>query len=124
MTQHAAAAAGSSVSFPLSSELPAALGRIGGAPRVLITLACLLLLVPFLSKPLHVDDPMYLWTAQQIQSRPFDPYGFAVNWQATMTPMASEMQNPPLICYYLATVTSLLGSSEAALHLAMLLPAI
>jgi 4-amino-4-deoxy-L-arabinose transferase-like glycosyltransferase len=124
MTQQAAPSIASPVSLPVSSELPAALGRLAGAPRVLLTLACLLLLVPFLSKPLHVDDPMYVWSAEQIRSRPLDPYGFAVNWQATLLPMASEMQNPPLICYYLAAAISVLGSTANSLHLAMLLPSV
>ena len=124
MTQQTAPTIASPGPFSIPSELPASLNRLAGAPRVLLTLACLLLLVPFLSKPLHVDDPMYVWTAQQIKSRPFDPYGFAVNWQATMTPMASEMQNPPLVCYYLAGAMSILGAKDAALHLAMLLPSL
>jgi 4-amino-4-deoxy-L-arabinose transferase-like glycosyltransferase len=67
---------------------------------------------------------MYVWAAEQIKARPFDPYGFAVNWQATMTPMASEMQNPPLVCYYLAGAMSILGAKDVALHLAMVLPSI
>ncbi|HYO10434.1 MAG TPA: glycosyltransferase family 39 protein [Tepidisphaeraceae bacterium] len=105
-------------------ELPAWLGRLGRSPRVIVALACLLLLVPFLSKPLHIDDPMYVWAAEQIRQNPLDPYGFAVNWQAELVPMAHEMKNPPLVCYYLAAAMGVLGTGEAALHAAMLLPAL
>ena len=47
-----------------------------------------------------------------------------MNWKSTVTPMADEMKNPPLACYYLAAAMAVLGRGEAALHLAMLLPAI
>ncbi len=98
--------------------------RLAGSPRLILTLTCLLLLLPFLSKPLHIDDPMYVWAAENILTHPLDPYGFAVNWRSTLTPMADVMQNPPLVCYYLASAMIILGRSEPALHLAMVLPAI
>src|SRR5688572_8954697 len=83
-------------------ELPARLGRLAANPRLIVTLACLLLLVPFVTKPLHVDDPMYVWAAEHILTQPLDPYGFAVNWGSTLEPMPDAMKNPPLVCYYLA----------------------
>jgi hypothetical protein len=93
-------------------------------PPVLLVMACVFLLVPFLSKPLHIDDPMYVWAAKHVLHHPLDPYGFAVNWGRATEPMFNAMQNPPLMCYYLAGMMLLLGQSEAALHLAMMLPAI
>ena len=105
-------------------ELPARLGRLAANPRLIVTLACLLLLVPFITKPLHVDDPMYVWAAEHILKQPLDPYGFAVNWGSTLEPMPDAMKNPPLVCYYLAGAMTLLGRSEQALHVAMLLPAV
>jgi 4-amino-4-deoxy-L-arabinose transferase-like glycosyltransferase len=125
MTQHAmpfAPAAGAVTEAV--QELPARLGKFADRPRLIVTLACLLLLLPFLSKPLHIDDPMYVWAAENILARPLDPYGFAVNWRSTLTPMAQEMKNPPLVCYYLAGAIMVLGRSEQSLHLAMLLPAV
>src|SRR5687768_216013 len=107
-----------------AQELPARLGKFAANPRLIVTLACLLLLVPFLSKPLHIDDPMYVWAAEHILAQPLDPYGFAVNWGSTLEPMPDAMKNPPLVCYYLAGAMMLLGRSEQALHLAMLLPAV
>ncbi|MEA2735326.1 MAG: hypothetical protein QOE14_1777 [Humisphaera sp.] len=92
--------------------------------RLLLALACVGLLLPFITKPLHMDDPMYVWAAEHIISHPLDPYGLSVNWRSTSTPMADEMKNPPLVCYYLAGAMLILGRSEPALHLAMMLPAV
>src|SRR5687768_4367261 len=107
-----------------AQELPARLGKLAANPRLIVTLACLLLLVPFLTKPLHIDDPMYVWAAAHILEKPLDPYGFAVNWGSIVEPMPDAMKNPPLVCYYLAGAMALLGRSEQALHVAMLLPAV
>ncbi len=85
------------------------------------TLACLL---PFLGKAFHMDDPLFIWTARHIQSRPLDFYGFSVNWGYAEMPMTTNMQNPPLSSYYLALVGTLLGWSENALHFGFLAPAL
>jgi hypothetical protein len=86
-----------------------------------LTLACLL---PFLNKAVHMDDPLFIWTARQVRSHPLDFYGFLVDWEKRELPMAIVMQNPPLAGYYLAAVGSLLGWSESALHFGFLLPAL
>ena len=87
----------------------------------LVTIAAFL---PFLAKPFNIDDPLFLWTAQQIHTHPGDPYGFLVDWDTTATPMWKITENPPLACYYLSLATAILGWSEMAVHTAMLLPAI
>jgi hypothetical protein len=79
--------------------------------------------LPFVAKPFHMDDPMYLWAARQIAEHPLDFYGFQVNWHGVTTPMWQVMKNPPLASYYLALAGSLLGWSEVVMHAAMLLPA-
>jgi 4-amino-4-deoxy-L-arabinose transferase-like glycosyltransferase len=86
-----------------------------------VTIACL---VPFLNKAFHIDDPLFLWTAKQIQTSPVDFYGFSVNWYGWDMPMAEVTQNPPGACYYIAMVTSLFGWSEVTLHIAFLIPAV
>jgi 4-amino-4-deoxy-L-arabinose transferase-like glycosyltransferase len=86
--------------------------------------AVLLCMLPFLGKPLHIDDPMYLWAAQQISHSPLDFYGFEVNWHGFGEPMYEANKNPPLVSFYLAAVGMLLGWGERALHLGMLLPAL
>ena len=86
--------------------------------------AVLAVLAPFLNKAFHIDDPLFLWMAQQISMHPGDPYGFAVNWYVSNQPMFSIMQNPPLSSYYIALIASFLDWSEPATHGAFLVPAI
>jgi 4-amino-4-deoxy-L-arabinose transferase-like glycosyltransferase len=87
----------------------------------LITTAAL---APFLNKAFYVDDPLFIWMAQQIARHPFDPYGFEVNWSSFIQPMSAVMQNPPLCSYYIAAAGSIFGWNEVSLHLAFLFWAI
>ena len=105
-------------SAPLPPPTDAA--PIRGRHLLLLALTTVLALAPFLGKPVHLDDPMYLWAARRIQSHPLDPYGFTVNWRGWAEPMTTVMQNPPLVSYYLAGTTALFGWSAVALHAAML----
>jgi len=89
--------------------------------RLLLVAITIAALAPFLTKAFHIDDPLFLWMAQQIAKHPFDPYGFSVNWSTFPEPMWKVMQNPPLCSYYIAAVASLIGWSEMALHLAFLI---
>ncbi|MFO0949239.1 MAG: hypothetical protein U1D30_25560 [Planctomycetota bacterium] len=89
-------------------------------PWLLLIAITTSLLVPFLGKAYHVDDPLFLWTARQIQTHPLDFYGFTITWDQRAVPMHVEMQNPPLFAYYLAAVTALVGWSELAIHVALL----
>lgn len=93
-------------------------------PILFLTAATVVLLLPFVDKAFHIDDPLFLWAAQNIHSHPSDPYGFTVNWWGAEMPMAQVMKNPPLASYYIAIVASVLGWNEPALHLAFFLPAI
>lgn len=88
---------------------------------IMLTVICL---APFADKAFHIDDPLFLWTARQIQNHPADFYGFLVNWEKSEMPMHEVTKNPPLTAYYIALVASLIGWSEIALHLAFLIPAI
>jgi 4-amino-4-deoxy-L-arabinose transferase-like glycosyltransferase len=93
-------------------------------PLFLLILAGAALLLPFLGKPFHIDDPLFVWAGQHIRQDPSDPYGFPVTWGVTEIPMAQETENPPLACYYLAAAGTIAGWSEPALHLAFLVPAL
>jgi 4-amino-4-deoxy-L-arabinose transferase-like glycosyltransferase len=84
-------------------------------------LACLACLLPFADKPVHVDDPLFLWAGRHIQTHPVDFYGFEVNWYGKTMPMHEVMENPPLASYYIALATALFGWSESSLHLAFLI---
>ena len=77
-------------------------------------------LAPFADKAFHIDDPLFLWAARQIQAHPIDFYGFNVNWYLVEQPMSVVTKNPPLAAYYTALVASLLGWGEVPLHLAFL----
>lgn len=90
----------------------------------LVAVVTIAVLAPFLNKAFHIDDPLFLWIAQQISTHPGDPYGFAANWYVSSQPMFSIMQNPPLSCYYMALAAIFLGWSELAMHGAFLVPAV
>ena len=91
---------------------------------LLVATLTVVLLLPFVGKAFHVDDPLFLWTAKQIRSHPLDFYGFRVNWYGTEQPMSEVTKNPPLGAFLLAAASAVGGWSEAGLHLAFLLPAV
>jgi len=91
-------------------------------PQCVLVLVTLSALLPFLGKPFNMDDPLFIWSAQQIHTHPFNPYGFNVEWDWRQAPMWKTTENPPLTCYYIALVSTILGWSEVALHFAFLLP--
>ena len=80
----------------------------------------MLFAVPFLGKAYHVDDPLFVWTAQQIVEHPMDFYGFQANWERSAAWMYKIQQNPPLLSYYLAPFGAMFGWAELVLHLALL----
>ncbi len=93
-------------------------------PKLMLALAVLAALVPFINKPFNMDDPLFIWCARQIQSHPVNPYGFDVNWYGNVAPMWEITKNPPLASYFIALAAAILGWSERTLHFAFLLPAI
>ena len=84
----------------------------------------LLCLVPLSGKAFHIDDPLFVWTAQHIVKHPLDPFGFRVAWGTTELPMWEVTKNPPLASYYCAFIGRIAGWSEKALHVGFLLPAL
>ncbi len=91
---------------------------------VLLSVVTLLCLLPFSDKAFHIDDPLFMWMAQQITKHPLDPYGFQLVWYTAEMPMSEVMKNPPLASYYAAAVGAFAGWSERALHLGFLLSAL
>jgi hypothetical protein len=89
-----------------------------------LTGSTLLCLLPFSGRAFHVDDPLFVWSGQQIVKHPLNPYGFQVIWDNYSEPMSEVTKNPPLACYYAAAIGSIAGWSELALHLGFLLPAL
>ena len=99
--------------------------RLASIPPLLwlwgLVFACL---IPFANKAFHIDDTLFLRTAEQIRNHPFDFYGFNMNWYGATRPMVENFDNPPLACYYIALVTAVAGWREPVLHLGFLLPAL
>jgi 4-amino-4-deoxy-L-arabinose transferase-like glycosyltransferase len=93
-------------------------------PFLLLVIATLLCLVPFLGKAFNIDDPLFIWSAQHIHTHPFDFYGFSINWYGTEESAAEIIKNPPFASYYIAVAGLIGGWSEISLHLAFLLPAV
>jgi hypothetical protein len=91
---------------------------------LLLSLATLACLLPFSGKAFHIDDPLFVWTAQQIAHHPFNPYGFRLVWYVTDVPMSAITKNPPLSSYYGALIGIVTGWSERAWHFGFLLPAL
>jgi len=83
---------------------------------IVVLLSCCLLL-PFIGKAFHVDDPLFVWSASHLLSNPLDPFSVEVNWAGKNELMWDQMKNPPLVPYYEALGIRLLGDSEIALHL-------
>ena len=92
-------------------------------PVLVIMMATIICLAPFVTKAFHIDDTLFIWAAQHIQTQPIDFYGFTANWYGTEMPMSLINKNPPFVSYYIAIVALLFGWSEVALHLAFLIPA-
>jgi 4-amino-4-deoxy-L-arabinose transferase-like glycosyltransferase len=83
-------------------------------------------LYPFARKAFHIDDPLFLWSAQRILDAPFDFYGLSVNWEYYLVPMPEVMKNPPLSSYYIALASVLSGGGpfdEETLHFFFMIPA-
>lgn len=88
----------------------------------LVVLAVAVATVPFLARPFHLDDEVYLRAAEQVLRSPLDPLG----GRATMFGEASTAlhmnQHPPLVPYLLALAGRLAGGArEVPVHAAFLL---
>jgi len=82
------------------------------------------LLVPFISKPVHIDDAAYVAIAKHIAKDPADYYGLSLNWDGVARPVYEWHASPPFVKFYLAFIGTLFGWKEWVLHTAFLLPAI
>lgn len=113
------------VFYPIVAEAPSArialTNKYSYAVLALLTIASLAF---FSGRAFHIDDPLFIWTAQHIIKQPFNPYGYELIWDITRVPMSEVTQNPPFASYYAAAVGAVTGWSERALHLAFLLPAL
>ena len=73
-------------------------------------LAILLLMglsVPFLNKPVHVDDTNFLAMARAAAEHPWTPHDFLINWGGVTQPAFDVLSNPPGIALWLAPVANM-----------------
>ena len=94
------------------------------SPLILVAIVTIASLLPFITKAFNMDDPLFLWVAKQIQSNPFDFYGFNVNWYGREEGMSIITKNPTLVSYYTALVAGFFGWSETDIHLFFIAPAV
>ena len=98
--------------------------RARGRDLLIASVVTVAALVPFLDKPFHIDDPLFIWTAQRVRVKPTDFYGFQLNWYGFEQQMFEVTKNPPGVSFYLAATSLLLGLGEVGVHLALLVPAL
>jgi hypothetical protein len=81
------------------------------------------LLLPFVNKAFHIDDPLSLWTAKHILEDPIRFFDYPVNWSGVEGKAYLIIKNPPLSMYYAALIGAVAGFGEPVMHAAFLLPA-
>lgn len=84
-------------------------------------LACTALLLglalPFVTKPVHIDDANFLALGRGARLDLWRPHDLPINWQGSTERAFDVLSNPPGIGWWLAPVAE---ASEAVLHLWML----
>jgi hypothetical protein len=60
--------------------------------------------LPFLGKPVHVDDTNFLALARQAAQTPWRPHSGSINWQGSTERAFDVLSNPPGIAWWLAPV--------------------
>lgn len=85
--------------------------------RKWICLISALILLPFINKPFHLDDTLFIRLTENILEEPLAPYQFEYNWFLTPMPFWKVTQNPPLNSYILAIPALVFGISEIVFHL-------
>ncbi len=73
--------------------------------------------LPFMGKPVHVDDANFLAMARHVSVDPWRPHQTLINWQGTTEPAFDVLSNPPGIAWWLAPVAD---SSVLLMHLWMI----
>lgn len=67
------------------------------------------------AKPVHIDDPAYLLYAGEFAAHPLDPYGF--RFGSPVLGRANDLLVPPVLPYWLAAGTAVVGADPALLKL-------
>jgi hypothetical protein len=83
--------------------------------------SALIVALPFLNKPFHIDDSVVLTVSKQIIEDPSQPFGGIINWVGPPKSIFKATTNPPFLSYYLTLFIVFFGCSEMILHLGMML---
>lgn len=109
---------------PGNTQFDPGIRPVGGLWQIAIVIASVaILLLPFSDKAFHMDDTLFMWVARQVVQSPSDFFGFTGNWGGVEEEARRFIKNPPLVSYYIALISSIFGSSERAMHIAMTVPA-
>lgn len=93
-------------------------GTVRAVRDVLASLALVLgLVLPFVGKPVHIDDANFLALAQGAALDPWRPHAVTLNWQGTTQRAFDVLSNPPGIAWWLAPWRE---APIAVMHLSML----
>jgi 4-amino-4-deoxy-L-arabinose transferase-like glycosyltransferase len=93
---------------------------IRSAEATLLAVVAAAVTLPFLDKPFHIDDPVFLRMAENVLESPLHRYRGEFDWLGVSQPLWGLVTNPPLISFYAAPWVALGGFSEVVLHLAMI----
>jgi len=95
-------------------------GRATRTEVWLVALCAVVPLLPFVTRAVSIDAPVFIAVARQIIAQPLDPFGFQMIWDPTSPDAWVFNRNPPLVSYYLALWIRLFGEVDTWLHVAML----
>lgn len=62
--------------------------------------------LPFLGKPVHLDDANFLRLAEGARADLWRPHAVEINWQGQLEPAFAVLSNPPGIAWWLAPVVA------------------
>ena len=83
----------------------------------LSTLLILGLTLPFLGKPVHIDDANFVAMAEHAARDPWRPHDFIINWQGSSESAFHVLSNPPGIAWWLSPVAD---ASVVVMHMWMM----
>ena len=82
------------------------------------------LVLPFIGKPVHVDDANFLVLAEGARTDLWRPHDILINWQGTTERAFDVLSNPPGVAWFLAPVLELPLFAQRLWMLVWLVPAV
>ncbi|MEK7858710.1 MAG: glycosyltransferase family 39 protein [Elusimicrobiota bacterium] len=86
----------------------------------LVAVFALAVLVPFMGKAYHNDEPFFLAVGRHILIDPLHPFAFDFTWYGSPIAAARINTTPPVLLYMLAAAFKLTGGGEWGMRLAFL----